>query len=171
MSEKSATTENSTHGRPAARRGARLTLTAVAVTVMGLAAFLGTAKPALAAPVSGAGVASAHLSLAPADDELCKISGESPVCASTDPELVVDSVNTGDTEACTFTWEMNWGDGETQIVTRDGGPADERFIFKAAHHYREHRETRIYIVSWKAVSVTGGCQIGSDWNEFILDPR
>jgi hypothetical protein len=167
MSEKSVTTDHI----PAARRGVRLTLAAVGVTVMALTAFLGTTKPALAAPVSGAGAASAHLSLGVAGDGICVISGESPACSSSDTELVVDSVNTGDTEACTFTWKMYWGDGKTQIVTRDGGTADERFIFKALHHYRETRETKIYIVRWDAVSVTGGCQIGSDWNEFILEPR
>jgi hypothetical protein len=58
----------------------------------------------------------------------------------------------GDTEHCTFTWKMYWGDGTTEIVTNDGAPADEPTIFKAVHHYREPRETTIYKVFWDGVS-------------------
>jgi hypothetical protein len=49
--------------------------------------------------------------------------------------LIVDSVNHGDTDACTFTWKMYWGDGKTEIVTQDGG--DQPTLFKALHFYKE----------------------------------
>lgn len=143
--------------------------------VMALAAFLGTTEPALAAPVSrtgeqsaNAGTATAHLSSAAFSDKICEINSNPPddMCVSTNPYLKVYTTNTGDTAACTFTWKIYWNDGTTQIVTRDGG--DEPLIFKAAHHYREPRKTTPYTVRWNAVSVTGGCIIGSGHGNFIL---
>lgn len=163
--------------RRASRTTGRSALAAAVVMVIALGAFLGTAKPALAAPVQRAGVqgasagsATIHLSVAAINEERCVIANESnsPVCESSDPVLVVDSTNTGDTKACTFTWKMYWDDGSTETVTRDGADGP-RFIFKAVHLYREPRETTRYIVRWRAESVTGGCEIGSGENDFILD--
>jgi hypothetical protein len=163
----------------ASRTTARSALAAVAVMVTALAAFLATTQPALAAPVSRTGeqgtnartaVATARLSSGE-PFKMCVITSESPPCLSTDPELEVYSTNTGDTAACTFTWKMYWDDGTTQIVTRDGADGTN-LIFKARHHYREPREKKTYIVSflvrWHAVSVTGGCTIGSGDNVFQL---
>jgi hypothetical protein len=136
---------------------------------MGLAAFLGTAQPGFAAPVGAkAGPGTIRLSAA-FKDTPCIINSESDdACDSTDRMLIVDSVNHGDTEDCTFTWKMYWGDETTEIVTRDGGEADQPTIFKALHFYKRPRETTIYQVYWDAVSVTGGCSIGSGHGDFVL---
>jgi hypothetical protein len=135
-------------GRPA--------LAAAAGMVMAMAAFLGTAQPGFAAP------GAASFKITP-----CAINSESDdACDSTDRMLIVDSVNHGDTDACTFTWKMYWGDGKTEIVTDDGG--DQPLIFKALHFYKEPRETTIYQVYWDAISVTGGCSIGSGYGDFVL---
>jgi hypothetical protein len=163
----------------ASRTMARSALAAVAVMVMALGAFLGTTEPGLAATVShtaeqgaNAGTATARLSSAAVSDKICHVSGidkpASLYCESTNRFLVVDTVNNGDTEDCTFTWEMYWGDGTKEKVTWNGGPADERLIFKASHTYREPRESKQYHVDAFGLSATGGCDIGSNTYYFTL---
>jgi hypothetical protein len=153
----------------------RPALKAVLVLAMALAALLGTAVPGFAAPVShtgerGTGARTATMSpAAVAGNRICIISAASTDgCDSTYRELIVDSTNQGDTEGCTFTWKMYWGDGTTETVTDDGGPAELPTIVKAIHFYKEPAETTIYDVYWDAVSVTGGCYIGSGYGYFIL---
>jgi hypothetical protein len=162
MNENSATvtTKRANAKGRTSRIRARSALAAVAVMVTALAAFLGTAQP---------GFAAVHQSSAVAGQGICIISARSADgCDSTDRELIVDSTNTGDTEACTFTWKIYWGDGTTQMVTDDGAPADLPTLVKAIHFYKEPRETTMYDVYWDAVSVTGGCYIGSGNSYFIL---
>lgn len=171
MNEKSSTREEAM-GR-ANRTTARSALAAVVVMLMALAAFLGTTEPSLAATASRtgeqgatAGTATARLSPAVAGDPICIISSASNECDSTNRELIVDSGNTGNTEGCTFTWKMYWGDGQTETVTDEGG--DSPTLIKAIHYYKEPQETTIYYVNWDAVSSTGGCYIESGYGYFIL---
>lgn len=188
----SAHSPNSIHGRvPAAEkpagpfrywRGARTTARsalAAVVVMMGvaLAASLGTTAPVLAASVSGASQqgastagATARLTSAPvAGNKICVISAASDdACDSSTPELILDSVNNGNTEGCKFTWKIYWGTGSPETVTDDGGPASEPTIIKAIHFYQEPKETTIYNVYWDAVSVTGGCYINSGDGTFVL---
>jgi len=157
---------------------ARSALAAV-VVVMGvaLAAFQGTTEPVLAASVSGAsqqgtnaGTETARLSSAAvAGNKICVISAASDdACDSATPELILDSVNNGNTENCKFTWKIYWGAGSPETVTDDGGPASEPTIIKAIHFYQEPKETTIYNVYWDAVSSTGGCYINSGNGTFVL---
>jgi hypothetical protein len=169
---KKSSTKGEVMGR-ASRTTARSALAAVVVMVMALAAFLGTTEPGLAATVSRAGeqgantgTATVRLSPEVAGDRICVISGTSNECDSTNRELIVDSTNTGDTEDCTFTWKIYWGDGQTETVTDDGG--DLPTLFKALHYYKEPQETTTYQVYWDAVSHTGNCFIGSGYGYFIL---
>lgn len=157
----------------ASRATARSALAAVAVMVMALAAFLGTTKPALAAPVSGTGeqganvrVTTAHPSAA--DDEPCDLNAGGPVCASTIPVVNVFYKNYGNTKGCTFTWKVYWGDDSWARVKVDGH-TDPGNYFLVAHHYHEPRETKTYEVRWQAESVTGDCRIFSGSDGFILD--
>jgi hypothetical protein len=190
-STQSRAARNSMYGRPpaaekaagpfrwgGARTTARSALAAV-VVVMGvaLAAFQGTTEPVLAASVSGAsqqginaGTATARLSSAAvAGSPICVISAASTdACDSTNPELILDSGNNGNTEGCKFTWRIYWGVGEPELVTDDGGPASEPTIIKAIHFYQEPKETTIYNVYWDAVSSTGGCYINSGSGTFVL---
>jgi hypothetical protein len=168
MNEKSPT-RAAAMGR-ANRTTAKSALAAAVVMVMALAAFLGTTKPALAATASrtagqGANAATARLSSVAGNPE-CIISSAHNECASTNRELYVDSGNPGNTDDCTFTWKMYWGDGTTETVTDPGG--DSPFLPKALHFYKEPKETTTYYVNWDAVSVTGGCGIESGYGYFIL---
>jgi hypothetical protein len=177
---------NSMHAKKAAalfrRCGARVTARSalaavVAMTGVALAASLGTTGPVLAASVSGASqlginaaAATARLtSPAVAGNKICVISAASDdACDSSTPELILDSVNNGNTEGCKFTWKIYWGTGSPETVTDDGGPASEPTIIKAIHFYQEPKETTIYNVYWDAVSVTGGCYINSGDGTFVL---
>jgi hypothetical protein len=163
-------------------RGARITarsaLAALVVTMgVALAASLGATEPVLAASVSGAsqqgastaGATARLSSAAVAGNNICVISAASDdACDSATPELILDSVNKGNTENCKFTWKIYWGTGSPETVTDDGGPASEPTIIKAIHFYQEPKETTIYNVYWDAVSVTGGCYINSGNGTFVL---
>jgi hypothetical protein len=97
----------------------------------------------------------------------CVVSINAPKCQSTDPDLTVDVVNTGDTSACTFTWSMDWGDGSpAQQVTFDGAPQSGEY-FLADHTYNAV-QTQTYSITATPVSVTGGCIINSGNYTFTL---
>jgi hypothetical protein len=163
-----------------ARVTARSALAAVVVMMgVALATSLGTTAPVLAASVSAASQqgastagATASVTSAPvAGNKICVISAASDdACDSSTPELILDSVNNGNTEGCKFTWKIYWGTGSPETVTDDGGPASEPTIIKAIHFYQEPKETTIYNVYWDAVSVTGGCYINSGDGTFVLLP-
>jgi len=126
--------------------------------------------PTAQAAISGAESAG-RMALDAADTSAstpCVVSINAPKCQSTDPDLTVDLVNTGDTSACTFTYSIDWGDGSpAQQVTVGGEPQSGEY-FLADHTYHA-TQTRTYSITASPVSVTGNCSSGSGSYTFTLD--
>jgi hypothetical protein len=99
----------------------------------------------------------------------CVVSINAPKCQSTNPDLTVDVVNTGDTSACIFTYSMSWGDGSAaQQVTFDGAPQSGEY-FLATHTYHA-TQTQAFSITASPVSITGGnCNSGTGSYTFTLD--
>jgi hypothetical protein len=124
--------------------------------------------PTAQAAAFGAGVAGrmAVGAVAAAPSAPCVVSIDAPTCQSTDPDLTVDVVNTGDTSACTFTYSINWGDGSAaQQVTINGEPQSGDYLL-ADHTYKA---TQTYTVTATSVSITGPCTSGPGSYTFTLD--
>ena len=141
------------------RRRAHLARTLLAVLISaGLITGVVVAGPTAQAAISGAESASTP----------CVVSIDAPNCESTNPDLTVDVVNTGDTSACTFIYSIDWGDGSAaQQVTFDGVPQSGDY-FLAAHTYHA-TQAKTYSITASPVSITGNCTSDSGSYTFTLD--
>ena len=136
------------------------------VAIASLAVAL-SAGPANAAPVSPLPIG-VNASLTTTPDTPCTVSLNSPTCTSSNPELTVDGVFTGNATGCLFTWTFSWGDGATQTV-QFGGRSTSGVYFLASHSYSSARPVT-YAVTAAAQSVSGGCTILSGAYSFAYVP-
>src|ERR1700751_288308 len=125
-----------------------------AVTVMlGVIAALAASPPSGASPPAFA-IGGARSAAAAAVSSAPCVSGVSPSpCQSTNPQLIIDAISTGDTSACTFNIKIVWGDGspEQYFVTR-GTPDGKSFL--AAHTYSAPGS---YTITVGVTLASGGC--------------
>ena len=137
------------------------------IAATGLAAVIPDAQAA----ASGAGSAgSSAVTVADTDTSAsapCVVSLNAPQCQSTDPDLTIDGVLTGDSSGCTFTFSINWDDGSAAQQATISGQPQSGLIFLADHTYQA-TQTQTYSIVVTAVSVTGGCSIVGGTDTFTL---
>ncbi len=103
------------------------TMSAIAVA-LALAAGLGPAGPAAhAAPPprlaeAGPSAGASH-AVRPASVSGIECFYVYPECSSSDPSVYSNITNLTDTSTCTFEWTAVWGDGQSDTVDVNGGPA------------------------------------------------
>ena len=128
-------------------------------TVSGTSSFTVRATDTLG--VSG----TASLSLTVVSTAQCVFEGIA-VCDSTDPTAEIVFVSQGDTSACTFTSNIDWGDGSAvQAENFTGGPDGTPFPFD--HTYTAPGS---YAINLNNVVDSGNCTFTSGSVEFTLDP-
>ncbi|HEY3605926.1 MAG TPA: Ig domain-containing protein, partial [Pseudonocardiaceae bacterium] len=128
-------------------------------TVSGTSSFIVQATDTLG--VSG----TATLTLTVVSTAQCVFAGIT-TCDSTDPTAEVLFVSQGDTSACTFTSNIDWGDGSAvQVENFTGGPDGTRWPF-------DHTYTTpgTYTINLNDVVDSGNCTFGSGSVQFTLDP-
>lgn len=87
-------------------------------------------------------------------------------CDSTDPAAEVEFVSVGDTSACTFTSNIDWGDGSPVQVVDFAGAADGT-LFPFDHTYTT---PGTYTMNFDDVVDSGNCTFDSVSYRFTLDP-
>lgn len=89
----------------------------------------------------------------------------SVVCASSNPVIVLESNNLSDTIGCTFTTQVDWGDGSPeQAFNLAGGPAGPAVI--NSHKYNKNGT---YVINAHSLNVNGPCTaVGSSNYSFTL---
>jgi Peptidase A4 family len=60
--------------------------------------------------------------------------GPAQSCTSADPTVTVNTYYSGDTSACTFSWDIDWGDGTSSSGIPIDAPADG-YVFTSQHTY------------------------------------
>jgi hypothetical protein len=98
----------------------------------------------------------------------CVVSINAPRCQSTNANLTVDVVNTGDTSACTFTYSIAWGDGSAAQRVTVNGESQSGEYFLASHTYHT-TQTHTYSIATSPVSITGSCNSEAGSYTFTLD--
>jgi hypothetical protein len=86
-------------------------------------------------------------------------------CQSTDPHVVLNLHNTGDTSQCTFAIQVNWGDGSAvQNFTVPGGP-------NGSEHLSDHvypASSGIHQIEATGSVASGSCTFSSATYQFTL---
>jgi hypothetical protein len=157
--------------RTGKHRGANLLMRACTValttmTVIGLS-LTGTAQAAPARPVPGVaiGPAAGIAGHARANNSMpCFYTF--PDCMSSDPRASFEIVSVGDTSSCTFTADVDWGDGATSSQTFSGGP-DGSGLAAFDHKYSMDG---IYSIAWSSDVASGSCSSNSGTLQFTLFP-
>ena len=73
-------------------------------------------------------------------------------CTSSDPEVTLEGENLGDTSGCTFSVQINWGDGSRKTVQYQGADGVSSFI--ANHTYQQRGA---FSITTALTVVAGGC--------------
>ncbi len=88
---------------------------------------------AQAATGTGAGASNSPCVLTP---------GGATTCTSTQPQVTINTFGNGDSSACRFSVDVDWGDGSpSQKITKNGGPAGPMYL--AQHTYKTLKTYRI----------------------------
>lgn len=137
-----------------------------ALTLIGL----GTTRGAQAAPAHpGPGVA-----IRPAAEPPGQASAgsskpcfyEFPNCVSSDPQVSFLIVSIGDTSSCTFTGDVDWGDGKSSSKNFGGGPDGSRL----ATFDHKYAKVGVYSIAWSVTVASGSCNNNSGTLQFTLFP-
>lgn len=143
----------------ARRRRARVVRTLLAAltgAVLLVIACVVAVGPTAQAAALGTGATRSTAVAAAAPSKPCVVSINATKCQSTNPNLTIDLVNTGDTSACTFTDSIVWGDGSAaQQLKFKGYPQSGDYLL--AKHTYHATQTRTYSVTATPVSITGNC--------------
>jgi hypothetical protein len=89
-----------------------------------------------------------------------------PDCVSSDPRVSVEIVSEGDTTSCTFTGDVDWGDGDTSSQNFGGG-ADGSALATFDHKYLTDG---VYSIAWSVDVTSGSCSDNSGTLQFTLFP-
>jgi hypothetical protein len=114
----------------------RSLLLALALAVVATLCTVSTARAASSAPGVGnaAGGRIAASSSAAVSDQPCNFVYSIKTCESTDPTVSMSGYYYGDTSACTFVWNIYWGDGASSTDIMQTDPTDG-YHFLASHTY------------------------------------
>lgn len=153
------------------RRRFRLAAVLATATLFALAAT-GTAAAGTAAAATNAGrpaaanaiAAGARPAAAADPSDACTLVPGSNTCQSSDPQVTVDLLNSGDTSGCTFDITLDWGDGsDDQSLTIAGGPDGPEFL--ASHTYKE---SGTYTIDETGDVASGSCYYNPATFQFTL---
>ena len=126
----------------------------VLVAVLAVVAAMCTVSTAHAAP-PGSGAA--------ASDAPCNFQSD-PTCQSTDHTVTVSTYQYGDTSACSFVWNVDWGDGQsTQNLVLTDPPGGWTVL--AQHTYAN---PGTYTISLTGETTAGSCTLTAFSKTFTL---
>lgn len=91
--------------------------------------------------------------------------GGSASCASSDPQVTLQAVSTGDTSSCTFTATLDWGDKAPKTVQGYSGGPDGSTDATFVHLYHA---PGTYAISWSIALDGGSCGVTSGTFQFTL---
>lgn len=104
----------------------------------------------------------------PGVSDQCVFPGPFDPCASTNGHVEQDLVNEVDNSSCTFSVDVDWGDGtHTNGVEVAGGPKDSR-TFVADHTYPADFASRVAPIHATGSVVVGACSIISANHAFRM---
>jgi hypothetical protein len=138
------------------------------IVALAVVAATGSVSTAQAAPAGAGGVAGVHtaaVSRGTATSDTPCTFGPGQSCASTDPTITVNTYYYGDTSACTFSWDIDWGDGTSSSDIPIDAPADG-YVFTAQHTYAA---PGVYTIALTGEVTDGSCAETNGDYTFTLD--
>lgn len=136
---------------------------AVAVVVVGLALVVPTAMRSGSAHAQTTAVSTTVAPRAPAASSTPCNFQDAQTCQSTDPTVTVSTYQSGDTSACTFDWNVDWGDGQSSPFELVNPP--DGWVVLGQHPYAA---PGTYTIAFTGHTKAGNCTASDFTRTFTL---